>query len=1616
MAIAHTFKRFIASVSAGAIFASLLVFNAGNVSAAWERFNDVGPEHWGYEAAVGLANMGVLEKKADLLWNTPINRAEAAKSAVLAADLDAGCQVPAEKTFKDTVDGAWYMQFVECAAAAGVIMGDSDPVTELPLGTYRPGDSLNRAEAAAITARAFDINPLPLEELPFPDSQEGAWYEVPVQQLYTAKVLVGDQGMLRPGDDVSRMEFFQLLWKALKYKEGNLPDTDPTPGVCDEDQLNDPDCDDTPVGCDETDPNDPDCLPAGPSDGDLEVSLSESTPKAESALALKANGISLAKWDFTAVGDDVTLTKLTVERSCTGKDEDWDQLYLYNEDERVTTGRTLGQDDEASFPLKLAIPAGETLTLTLKGDVAAIAGANNRHCFQLTAAESVGFNGQEVTGDFPLTGDEFSIAGPNSIVNTVKVEAGPDPSEVLLGEKEAELASMRFDVGSQSDVMLYSLALQNAGSFDDEDVENLVLEIGDEKVAKVAKIENDLITFVLEEPYLIKKGQTKTAHVLGDLIGGKGGETFIWYLEIESDAMFVDTDFDQGADIDNQFQLNQANTVTVKGGDFVVSDNGPESQQVANDSDNVTLLEVGLTADRLLNVKNMQVAVTIQDPAGFRPTLTPAPESDTVNAVLKGGVPCLANEIRVTTLGAVPDFTPGDMFQVGNSFGRVRAAAGNIICAVSSDTLSTGTINEVNPADFITDVEAFDVTDEEDPISVAGPLSQLSKGTLCTAVDTPLEVCPSDKVYATNFADGFDVEPGETMAMAIQVDIEEELVPGYQLIADLEFADNSIKDEEANQFLPDEDVVGDPIQGDPMIVTEDDLLVSVAANPVSDSYVKGALVDALGINLAAGDSGDITVDGIKVRAYGCDGITDGVGLNNTAGVQCFEDTTGLDTGDSETWESAFGNFPAKDLISTITLYYNGQKVGDSEAPKLVDSGNNGFTAGTDFFEADFDDLNLVIPAGTTKGLVAKVQLLNTITGTKFFALDVNPADIEAEDEEGDEVIPSGDLINGAVDKNPLITVGATGNLTATAEGNPDADILVMGTQKVLVARYRFDAVTEAFTVRKATIFNDLFGRFDKAEPTGAISSVTLKYPKENNAVEEKTVPFGQGFAKFSDINFYVPDGQEKYLEIYANISNNNPKTLEGEEIRLGLQQIGNTIESFEALGKQSGKTLNFNVGNEVSQVSDIETFVVRMARPVFENVGANNGDLIANESIISKIKVTANGASVGLQRLTYELDLFDANVANLALDNFKLFKGPNSDDLVENVSIVKASNNASVADGQAGVVGPGTTKELVYITFDDEEAVIVNSPLTFTLKATVVSPGTDDTISTRLAIDDENTPVRITNALTCGAGNNVACTNGNSTSGKVLETNQVSFQTTTTAGTAAAFTTTVDIAPAAAGGLEVAVGDVLALRDSAGAFTPFYCRVLTAPANSVANPITTDCPATALTAGSTVDLISAHFIEGATLGTTKAFRTTINIVTALAVGDVVGLPVDPTADPTYNPAALRICTITKLNGDTTAGNIETNCEDNLSLVAGSRLTLFGSEALFSQDNQMRGAVTNLNDPSVQNNIVWSAKSAEPHNPPVVVNAIVTTNTGSNDWNNGQFLNLTNISPFTLSKN
>lgn len=450
-------------------------------------------------------------------------------------------------------------------------------------GECRPDNVMNRAELTKIVVSAIDG--LADYEAPasptFDDVPVAAWFYDYVEaavQLGLTSGYVDDYGNLTglfgPGDLADMCFADSVLWNAT----GLWP----------------------PIG-------DP-VLPSG-----LVVSLNNDTPPS-TTLPKSATGVQLVSFDFTApAGSDVALSNLVVTRGGVGQASDWDALYLYDGNVRVTDGRTINSaTNTMTFPLSVLASAGTTKTLTLMGNVSASAGLSNQHYFYIASAADTTSNATAVTGDFPVASNTFTIS--SVVVNWVTISKGsvlPDPHLYWVDQ---EVGNFDLEMGADNDGALHKIRLIQGGTLSLGHLDNFRLYRGTDLLPSTVRVGGYTVTFTLNSPYIIPAGQSKKFTVVADVVSGRSTDTIQLYLEQYYDLLVIDQQYGFGASVSN-VSLTSAETqiLGLEGPTVTITDNGPTAATVSPGASDVVVQNISVTSFADLTVRDTRLEVRVYD-------------------------------------------------------------------------------------------------------------------------------------------------------------------------------------------------------------------------------------------------------------------------------------------------------------------------------------------------------------------------------------------------------------------------------------------------------------------------------------------------------------------------------------------------------------------------------------------------------------------------------------------------------------------------------------------------------------------------------------------------------------------------------------------------------------------------------------------------------------------------------------------------------------------------------------------------------------------------------------------------------------------------------------------
>jgi len=185
------------------------------------EFSDVSSDDPLSAVVTELKNRNVINGYEDGTFrpNNKVNRAEALKIVVAplvsAEDLKDFSTTP----YSDIQDGDWYLPYTEYARTElGII--DGPPSKTAFHGT----DAVKKVEFIKMLLLANNVSPDSYSEIKMPLSNDvtnpDEWYYPYFRYAYSASMLqINDQGLLSPGEELTRGDTATLLFYFLMYKE-----------------------------------------------------------------------------------------------------------------------------------------------------------------------------------------------------------------------------------------------------------------------------------------------------------------------------------------------------------------------------------------------------------------------------------------------------------------------------------------------------------------------------------------------------------------------------------------------------------------------------------------------------------------------------------------------------------------------------------------------------------------------------------------------------------------------------------------------------------------------------------------------------------------------------------------------------------------------------------------------------------------------------------------------------------------------------------------------------------------------------------------------------------------------------------------------------------------------------------------------------------------------------------------------------------------------------------------------------------------------------------------------------------------------------------------------------
>jgi hypothetical protein len=201
--------KFIATSTASVVAVSTAAPVASHAEAG-KAFKDISEGHTFYNEIMDLFEQGAISGFQDGTFrpNDVVTRSQAAKMIADLLKLDT--KNVKDPGLKDIKKHKWYYGAVAALVQNQIVTGFKD-------GTFRPDQTLTRAEAARMIVEAFKLKNKGEKLVNFKDVKEGNWYYQYVQNLVNNGVTYGkSKNLFAPQDKVTRGEMAAFMSRAQK--------------------------------------------------------------------------------------------------------------------------------------------------------------------------------------------------------------------------------------------------------------------------------------------------------------------------------------------------------------------------------------------------------------------------------------------------------------------------------------------------------------------------------------------------------------------------------------------------------------------------------------------------------------------------------------------------------------------------------------------------------------------------------------------------------------------------------------------------------------------------------------------------------------------------------------------------------------------------------------------------------------------------------------------------------------------------------------------------------------------------------------------------------------------------------------------------------------------------------------------------------------------------------------------------------------------------------------------------------------------------------------------------------------------------------------------------------
>ena len=255
--------------------------------------------------------------------------------------------------------------------------------------------------------------------------------------------------------------------------------------------------------------------------------------------------VPFTKVMLTAGSEDVTISRITIERIGPALDVNFANADLLDEDGAVISIAYFNSNHQATFKKPFTILKGESKTITIAGDMAAdLTGREG----EMASMKIVSIEADApIVGTLPIVGSYQTINNTLAIAVTTATLSPDDPRgnrTRFINDIGTTFSGVRVSVGSQEDVRLDSITWEQTGSAGTSDFTNIATIING--VSYPATNDKRFYTSVFEEPIIIQKGNSLDIAIKGDITTSGSNRTIKFDINDAADINITGTSYGFG--------------------------------------------------------------------------------------------------------------------------------------------------------------------------------------------------------------------------------------------------------------------------------------------------------------------------------------------------------------------------------------------------------------------------------------------------------------------------------------------------------------------------------------------------------------------------------------------------------------------------------------------------------------------------------------------------------------------------------------------------------------------------------------------------------------------------------------------------------------------------------------------------------------------------------------------------------------------------------------------------------------------------------------------------------------------------------------------------------------